>query len=448
MGNDDIENIADRIGALSGDKPPAPKRKSPLGIIFVMTVAGAIAGAWGFAYFVNQNKKTVQTAKLPDTSTASEFQSGLSGLQATESPAPAPPLVVRQNNDAEMALLQSTIDKLEAQIKDMQANPKVETVQDETALQELRQQLTDIRANLEKTQSDYEQQQQALDEKDRDILRLQDELETERMLRGQDDEEAMRLAAEQERRKAELERRRAEAKALLDRKVNSPITAYSTNSGSGGEVEDAKRRYTGDEAFRRAGADAVQVTRSEIIANPANTIVQGTLIEGTLETGILSDLAGNVTAIISYDVWSFDMSQVLIPRGSKLYGRYSSNVGVGDRRVLIAWDRIITTDGQSVQISAYGSDRLGRSGLPGRVNNHFLERFGSAALVSFIGAVPKVAANSSNNETAQSVAKDVGDNFESAVQDVMGDFLSIPPTISVDHGAVVMIRVNTDLELF
>lgn len=447
MDNNDVENIADRIGALAGDKPPAPKRKSPLGLIFVMTVVGAIAGAWGFAYFVNKNKQTAQTATLPDTSTASEFQSGLSGLNVTQTPA-APPLVVRQNNDEQMAQLQSTIDELQARIKEMQANPEVKTVQDESALQELRKQLTEIRTNLEKTQSNYELQQQALAEKERDILRLQNDLETERMLRSQNDDEAMRLATEQERRHAELERRRAEAKALLDRKVNSPITAFSTSSGSAGEVEDAKRRYTGDEAFRRAGADAVGVTRSEIIANPANTIVQGTLIEGTLETGILSDLAGNVSAIISYDVWSFDMSRVLIPRGSKLYGRYSSSVGVGDRRVLIAWDRIVTTDGQSVQISAYGSDRLGRSGLPGKVNNHFLERFGSAALVSFIGAVPKVAANSTINETAQDVAKDVGDNFESAVQDVVGDFLSIPPTISVDHGAVVMIRVNADLELF
>jgi len=32
MENDDVENIADRIGALAGDKPPAPKRKSPLAL--------------------------------------------------------------------------------------------------------------------------------------------------------------------------------------------------------------------------------------------------------------------------------------------------------------------------------------------------------------------------------------------------------------------------------
>ena len=178
-------------------------------------------------------------------------------------------------------------------------------------------------------------------------------------------------------------------------------------------------------------------------------MVQGTLIEAALETAINTQLAGNVSAVVSHDVWSFDMSRVLIPRGSKLYGRYASDVAAGQRRVLIAWDRIVTTDGQSVSLAAYGTDRIGRSGLPGKVRTHFLQRFGTAALISVIGAVPTLAAAKyADDEVAADTAENVGTDLGNAVSEVMADYLSIPPTISVDQGAVVMIRVDADLEFY
>ena len=147
--------------------------------------------------------------------------------------------------------------------------------------------------------------------------------------------------------------------------------------------------------------------------------------------------------------WSFDMSRVVVPRGSRLFGRYDSDVDAGQRRVLIAWDRLVTTDGQSVELAAYGTDRVGRSGLPGTVRNHFLQRFGTAALISLIGAVPTVAAAKyDSNQVASDAAEDVGNDLGDAVNEVMADYLSIPPTISVNQGAVVMIRVDADIEFY
>ena len=159
--------------------------------------------------------------------------------------------------------------------------------------------------------------------------------------------------------------------------------------------------------------------------------------------------SGNVAAVVSHDVWSFDMSRVLIPRGSRLFGRYDSEVDAGQRRVLIAWDRIVTTDGQSVELAAYGTDRIGRSGLPGKVRNHFLQRFGTAALISVIGAVPAIAAaRYEGDEVASDTAESVGNDLGEAVNDVMADYLRIPPTISVNQGAVVMVRVDADIEFY
>ncbi len=448
MADEQENTIGNRMAAFASQHPASKRGGTPKFVIpALLLMSGALVGISGAAYLINRNKAVMETAPMPETSTASEFQGdGRAGLTAEDAPPAA--VLVTQDNSAELGRLQSTITQLEQRLKELRDNPEVEVVTDEAALDALRAELTDIRTNLEAGQKAYDEQKLLLDARDRDLMRVQTELETERLLRDQGDDEARRLAGEEALRRVELERRRAEAEALLQRKINSPIVAYTASGGTVGGVDDAQVRYTGDEAFRRAGAEPVSVTQSEIIANPANTVVQGTLIEGTLETGILSDLAGNVAAIVSYDVYSFDMSQVLIPRGSKLYGRYSSDVGIGQKRILIAWDRIVTTDGQSVQISAFGGDRLGRSGLTGKVNNHFFERFGSAALISIIGALPELAAGQTNNETTQYITENVAEDFQGAVDNVLADYLSIPPTISVDQGAVVMVRVNNDLELF
>ena len=233
--------------------------------------------------------------------------------------------------------------------------------------------------------------------------------------------------------------------------IHSDMVALRSSTDMGGAAGAAApgAAAPGDEAFRRAGAKAAEVRQAEVITNPANTVMQGTLIEAALETAVSTDLAGNVAAIVSHDVWSFDMSRVLIPRGSRLFGRYESDVSPGQRRVLIAWDRLVTTDGQSVTLAAYGTDRIGRSGLPGTVRNHFLQRFGTAALISVIGAVPNIAAAKyADNEVASDTAENVGTDLGKAVNTVMADYLRIPPTISVTQGAIVMVRVDADIEFY
>ena len=124
----------------------------------------------------------------------------------------------------------------------------------------------------------------------------------------------------------------------------------------------------------------------------SSTVIQGTVIQAAMETAIDSSLPGAIRAVVSEDVHSFDGTRVLIPRGSKLIGRYNSQVEPTQRRLMIAWDRIITPDSQSVTISAYGADELGRSGTTGHIDRRLGTRFGSAALVSIISALPAAAA--------------------------------------------------------
>jgi len=376
-----------------------------------------------------------------ETSSVSDFQGDGTGTDGFSVSRPKPQIVPSAPDTSEAERLQAEIEALNAQIADLKANPV--TVTDEAAL-------ADLKAQVAALDADAKARAAALSDLERENIRLQTELETKALIDGDSEAEAARAREE------ELARRRQEAEMLNEAQIHSDMVALRSSMDMGFEPGAAApapgapgQAATGDDAFRRAGAKAAEVRQAEVIADPANTVMQGTLIEAALETAISTDLAGNVSAIVSHDVWSFDMSQVLIPRGSRLFGRYDSEVDAGQRRVLIAWDRLVTTDGQSVTLAAYGTDRIGRSGLPGTVRNHFLQRFGTAALISLIGAVPTLAADKyAANEVASDTAENVGTDLGEAVNTVMADYLSIPPTISVNQGAVVMIRVDTDLAFY
>lgn len=62
---------------------------------------------------------------------------------------------------------------------------------------------------------------------------------------------------------------------------------------------------------------------------------------------------------------------------------------MGQRRVLIGWNRIIYPDGSSVSLDLMpGADQGGYVGLTDKVNNHYWKIFGNALLLSaFSGGI-------------------------------------------------------------
>lgn len=429
---DQEARLAARLEALKG--PGKRKRGvNPFVLSAVTGVAGLGVGAWLVAFAPDPGPEE----GLP-ASTATEFQedAGLDGFRIREDEAPALPQATPTAEDPELASLRATVAELQAEIARLRANPETVTVADEAALAALQARIDEVEAALAAREA-------ALQEAELENERLRAQIEAGALLA--DEESAARDAAA--RREEELARKRAEAEALEAARINSDMVAFRDGATGDGPGETA-REATGDAAFLRAGAGHTEGRTAEIIANPGSTLVQGTLIEAALETAISTDLAGNVVAQVSHDVWSFDMARVLVPRGSKLYGRYDSDTDLGQRRVLIAWDRLVTPDGQSVDLAAYGTDAVGRSGLPGKVRTHFLKRFGSAALISIIGAAPAIAAAQVEDENTADAIENVGDGFTESLGTVLGEYLTIAPTIYVNQGTVVLIRVDADIEMF
>lgn len=208
-------------------------------------------------------------------------------------------------------------------------------------------------------------------------------------------------------------------------------------SSSGNGLSDTERFSD------RVGGEEVDVVSAERMTGLDRMIPQGAIIGAVMETALNSDLPGFARALVQRDVLSFDGSAVLIPAGSRVIGQYKSGVAQGASRVFILWTRVIRPDGVSIAIASPAVDELGRGGVTGKVNRHFLQRFGGAILMSVLtGGVTALANSVSNGST---VIVGTAGQATSLANEATGS-AQIPPTIVTAQGSPVRIFVARDLD--
>ncbi|MDB5846299.1 MAG: conjugation TrbI-like protein, partial [Rhodoferax sp.] len=228
---------------------------------------------------------------------------------------------------------------------------------------------------------------------------------------------------------------------VLDNKSADGAGGLSGPDGEGRAVagEDRNSKFlSAATSLGDRSATAKKIQRIDAL------IPEGTLIPGILETAIVSDLPGQIRAIVSQDVYSFDGRRVLVSTGTRLIGEYQSEIVRGQKRIFVIWTRMLRDDGVSVRLNSIGADNLGRSGLTGHVDNKFRERFGAAILLSIVGGSASYltgfgsqAASGGSDEAqrAEDIARTtIAQTFSDMANQVLGDSLKIPPTISVAQG--------------
>lgn len=192
-----------------------------------------------------------------------------------------------------------------------------------------------------------------------------------------------------------------------------------------------------DFAARLGGVGGSAATATASI-DPKTTVTQGTLIPAVLETAIDTDVPGFVRAVVSADVRSFDGTRVLVPRSSRLIGQYRSGMQAGQKRAYVIWTRLIRPDGVSVAIASPAIGFAGETGLAGKVDSHFFERFGSAMLLSVIGGLSAIGSSGASVVVAG--------GGQSAAAAAVGQTGQIGPTIRVRPGEPVRVFTARDLD--
>jgi type IV secretion system protein VirB10 len=184
--------------------------------------------------------------------------------------------------------------------------------------------------------------------------------------------------------------------------------------------------------------------RAQVLPTQRLLLAKGAFIDCTLETAIDSTLPGMTTCVMATDAFGVDGQVVLLERGTKLIGETRGQVQQGSARVFVLWTEARTPMGVIVPLASPGADELGRSGLPGAVNNHFWERFGAAMLVSVIDGAVEGAVQSTRGGNGTVIVNPSA--TQGVLTEVLKGTINIPPTVTKQQGDRIQVLVARDLD--
>jgi type IV secretion system protein VirB10 len=194
------------------------------------------------------------------------------------------------------------------------------------------------------------------------------------------------------------------------------------------------------------GADAAvaasPATRATMLRAKSTTVAQGTLIPAVLESALDSSRPGPARALVTEDVRGWDGTRILVPRGTKLFGEYHSDVQPGQSRVQIMWTRLVRPDGATMMLDSPAGDPQGRVGIKGKVNNHFFAKFGGAILQTGLDIGSNLASRVGGNSVVVAVPGSVINNTTPSLV----NNTAIQPTIRVHEGTSISVFVAHDLD--
>ncbi|RZA29469.1 MAG: secretion protein [Lysobacteraceae bacterium] len=196
------------------------------------------------------------------------------------------------------------------------------------------------------------------------------------------------------------------------------------------------------------------VSTAQYINRPDGLLVRGTYIRCVLETRIITEIPGFTSCVVTEPVYSINGRSLLLPKGSKISGKYN-NAGATGPRVAVVWDRITTPNGIDVNMRSPGVDSLGGAGHPGHYNAHWGSRIASALMISLISdAFSYAAAENGPRTTTISNGNVIETPFESSTARTMERLanqaldrsINRPPTVTINQGTVLNVYVSRDVD--
>ena len=214
-----------------------------------------------------------------------------------------------------------------------------------------------------------------------------------------------------------------------------------------------QNRQEQKEAFL-GNAGSAQTRNSGNLQLPASPyqVMASTVIPAALVTGIKSDLPGDVIATVTEPVYDTATGRhLLIPQGSRILGKYNSQVSYGQSRVQVVWNRIILPDTSSLVLdNLVGTDPAGYAGLEDGVDWHWDRIFAGAALTTLLGIGAELAApenRQGGNRVVIAGRDSVQDSVNQIGQEMTRRNMNIQPTLTERPGLLVRVVVNRDLVL-
>jgi type IV secretion system protein VirB10 len=215
-------------------------------------------------------------------------------------------------------------------------------------------------------------------------------------------------------------------------------------------------RAAGDPPFTPAAQTAVEhkpeVNIDSAMGQPY-VIYEGTALDTILMNRLDGDAAGPVKVLVSNPVYSHDRQHVLIPEGTIVLGeaRKIGSAGFGQqRRMAVVFHRLIMPDGYSVDLDQFhGLAQIGAEGLKDKVDNHYLQIFGTSIALGIIAGAGEIEGGGGTITTngSQAFTNGVASSVSQSATTVLDRFMQIPPTITIREGLRVKVYFTQDMLL-
>jgi len=182
-------------------------------------------------------------------------------------------------------------------------------------------------------------------------------------------------------------------------------------------------------------------------------IYEGLTMDTVLMNRLDGDAVGPVKVLVSNPVYSHDRQHVLIPEGTIVLGeaRKIGSSGFGQqRRLAVVFHRLIMPDGYSVDLDQFhGLDQIGEEGLKDKVNNHYLEIFGTSIALGVIAGAAQITQGGGvyGGSGPQVFTNGAASSVSQSATTIMDRFMQIPPTITIREGHRVKVYFTQDMLL-
>src|SRR6202046_926213 len=182
-------------------------------------------------------------------------------------------------------------------------------------------------------------------------------------------------------------------------------------------------------------------------------VYEGSVLDTVLMNRLDGDAVGPVKALVSNPLYSHDQQHVIIPEGTVVLGEAKKIGAVGfgqQRRMAVVFHRLIMPDGYSVDLDQFhGLDQSGEEGLKDKVNNHYLQIFGTSIALGVIAGAGEIesgggALTASGPEIFTTGASA---SVAQSATTILDRFMQIPPTITIREGHRVKLYITQDMLL-
>lgn len=212
-------------------------------------------------------------------------------------------------------------------------------------------------------------------------------------------------------------------------------------------------RGVGDRAAQgQEQRHALEVNIDSAVGQPY-VLYEGTTLDTVLMNRLDGDAAGPVKVLVSNPAYSHDHQHIIVPDGTVVLGeaRKIGAAGFGQqRRMAVVFHRMIMPDGYSVDLDQFhGLDQIGEEGLKDKINNHYLQIFGTSIALGVIAGAAQIeqGGGALTGSGSQLFTNGASASVSESATTILNRFMQIPPTISIREGHRVKVYFTQDMLL-